>query len=482
MTNPTESQLPPGQDDNAGENIVQAAKKAPVLVAVESANWLPVPRLTDGAIDVENLARDPANADKFHYGDYPPVERAEVVRAVTAYQAANREPDRSPVSIDRSPEAKAQRGNIARLAAGHTGNELEVIAQIKPSDLERPSAGKKFELIAGFDGFDYAENWTVKGLIPAESLCCIYGPSGSFKSFAAVSLACHIATGKEWDGRKVEQGAVLYVAAEGGQAVSRRVMAWAMQYNDGANVPNMVRINEAVRVMTSDHLIGLIDSAKLVEAMTGEKVKMIVIDTVARCLEGDENRAETMNAFIYACDLVKQATGAAVVLVHHTGKDETKGARGSSSLRAALDAELFIARESATGQAFTLVCTKMKEAEQQERRAYDLRSHVVCQDSDGDDVTSLVVVATGREPADPEALGDAPNLSKNHKAMFKTIKALCEELDGSAPWQLVIDKMKASKTWNGQNGSRWREKLVADDLITWDYKGQIVTLLERPDE
>ncbi|EPI3171732.1 AAA family ATPase [Salmonella enterica subsp. enterica serovar Cerro] len=66
----------------------------------------------------------------------------------------------------------------------------------------------------------------MKRLIPAGALCSIYGPGGSFKSFLAVSLACHIASGTSWGGRRVNQGAVLFIAGEGGTGVSRRIRAW----------------------------------------------------------------------------------------------------------------------------------------------------------------------------------------------------------------------------------------------------------------
>lgn len=96
-------------------------------------------------------------------------------------------------------------------------------------------------------------------------------------------------------------------------------------------------------------------------------VRLVVIDTLARCFGGnDENDARDMGAFIEGCDVIKQKTGATVLVVHHSGKDEAKGARGSSSFRAALDAEFNVKREG-QGQALILSCTKMKDAEEPER-------------------------------------------------------------------------------------------------------------------
>ncbi len=80
--------------------------------------------------------------------------------------------------------------------------------------------------------------------------------------------------------------------------------------------------------------------------VTGQPVRLIVVDTLARCFGGnDENDASDMRAFIEDCDVIKHKTVATLLVVHHSGKDDTKGARGSSAFRAALDDELNIRRE-----------------------------------------------------------------------------------------------------------------------------------------
>ncbi|WP_323885397.1 helicase RepA family protein [Aeromonas caviae] len=265
----------------------------------------------------------------------------------------------------------------------HVTMMAEVAAESRPC---------RFPLVSGYVGFDKQASYLVKGLLPATSTCSIYGPSGSFKSFAAVSLACHIATGQLWDGRQVTKGAVLYIVGEGGVGVPRRIRAWADQYNSSADVPNLYRIDMPVFMADPPQVDELKVAADQVSAETGEPVRLIVIDTVARCFGGgDENRAADMGAFIAGCDTIKSMTGATILLIHHTGKNEENGARGSSAFRAALDAEYLIKREGNDMHALTLACTKMKDDEQPARRAYDLRSRIVYWDDGGDEITSLVL-------------------------------------------------------------------------------------------
>ncbi|EJZ0208053.1 AAA family ATPase, partial [Escherichia coli] len=224
----------------------------------------------------------------------------------------------------------------------------------------------------GSEGFDAQQSYVIKGLIPAESLCSTYGASGSYKSFLAISWSCHVATGMAWGGRRVSKGAVIYIAGEGSMGVKRRVKAWEITY--GKEVTDLCIVNAPVFPASPDYVEQVIRTAGLVKSRTGENVRLIVIDTLARCFGGnDENDSRDMGAFIQGCDAIKQATGATVLVVHHSGKDETKGARGSSAFRASLDAEYRIRREDAGSEALVISCTKMKDAEELKEAAYDLR-------------------------------------------------------------------------------------------------------------
>ncbi|GKQ73966.1 hypothetical protein KAM447_04740 [Aeromonas caviae] len=312
-------------------------------------------------------------------------------------------------------------------------------------------------------GFDRSSQYLIKGLLPAECTSSIYGPSGSYKSFLAISWACHIATGKSWDGRRVEKGAVIYVVGEGGTGVPRRIKAW--ENTHGEDAANLCCVNQPVFVAAPLQVEQLRLAAEHVKQATGLPVALIVIDTLARCFGGaDENKASDMGAFIAGCDAVKAATGATVLVVHHSGKDETKGARGSSSFRAALDAEFLVKRETVGAKALVLTCTKQKDAEEAESRAYDLNDRFLYTDDDGEDVTSLVVSANGREPIDEEELAE-PALSANHQAMYEAISAVWLESDGVAVWDAVITTMKANGTWDRRRGKEWLGKLEREGLI-----------------
>ena len=203
----------------------------------------------------------------------------------------------------------------------------------------------KVELQYGSTGYDKEHSFVIKGLIPECSFASIYGPSGSYKSFLALDWACHIASGKDWDGHKVNQGSVLYVAGEGGFGVTKRVRAWELQ-NQVDSIDNLARLPGPVFPADIDQMNIVIEYCDEIETRTGHAVKLIIFDTLARCYGGrDENSSQDMGAFIRGCGSIQQLTGATVLVVHHSGKNVDKGGRGSSSLPAALDVEYLVSRD-----------------------------------------------------------------------------------------------------------------------------------------
>ncbi|CDG16764.1 AAA family ATPase [Xenorhabdus doucetiae] len=337
-----------------------------------------------------------------------------------------------------------------------------------------PNRKTKLPLSVGSQGFDAQLDYVVKGIIPAHSLCSIYGASGSYKSFLAGAWGCHIATGKAWAGKSVAQGSVMYVVGEGGIGVPRRIRAWEIV--NGQTVENMYLINTPVFPASPAEVHELVIAAQQVEAETGQPVRLIILDTLARCFGGaDENDSKDMGAFVRGCDELKARTGASILVVHHSGKDESKGARGSSAFRAALDVEYKISREEKKGGALVIACTKMKDAEEPETQAYDLRVVELFTDKDGEDITSLAVIDRPRDPVEEEEIGLVANKTDNHTAVWQCIRSRTA-LKEPCSVALVRDDLKAMGV-NVKNFSRWLTKLEHDGLIT--RNGQELTMVNQ---
>lgn len=223
-------------------------------------------------------------------------------------------------------------------------------------------------------------NWMVEEILPEKSLSMIYGPPEQFKTFVALDLAYSIATGKEWHGQEIPQpGTVVYIAAEGSYGLKKRVQAWMLYHEikDHSRIPFHV-LPETVNFSDPAVIRGLIRSLPA-------KVNLIVLDTLHAMLEGDENSAKDVKAFLDGIRAVKKATGAAVTLIHHMAK-EGKQERGSTSLRGAMDTMIQVKRTSDQSMFTTVTCTKQKDFERFKEKI--LKAKVVNLE---DDETSLVM-------------------------------------------------------------------------------------------
>ncbi|WP_416413235.1 helicase RepA family protein [Pantoea sp. App145] len=324
----------------------------------------------------------------------------------------------------------------------------------------------------GSDGFDTRQDYLIKGYLPSSSVTSAYGASGSYKSFLAVSWGCHIATGKPWAGKPVTQGAVIYVVGEGGIGVPRRIRAWEETLNGGSPIDSLYRVDCPIFPASPESVQQVIKAANDVKAATGMPVRLIILDTLARCFGGsDENAAKDMGAFIQGCDYIKAATQATVLIIHHSGKDQDRGARGSSAFRAALDVEFNVRREG-EGGALILSCTKMKDAEEPPRQAYDLFPVDLYVDNDGDQVSSLVLKDEGRpvNESDDEgnaALAGISRLTENHLALWKAIR-LRTANGKPCTRALLRDDMRKMGFDVSKKFNRWLEKLVRDGLVICD--------------
>lgn len=227
-----------------------------------------------------------------------------------------------------------------------------------------------------------ALNWTVKGILPRAALVVLFGDSGSGKTFITLQLAAAVARGVPWRGRKVRQGRVVYVCAEGRHGFAMRGAAYAAHAEvPWSDVPLDV-IADAPNLMLKE------DALALAKAIG--KADLVVVDTLAQTMPGgNENAGEDVGRVLAHCQGLHRATGATVLLVHHSGKDASKGARGWSGLRAAADAELEVIR---TPSGRLLRTGKEKDGPDDIEFGFALEVVPLGVDEDGDPITSCAVV------------------------------------------------------------------------------------------
>jgi hypothetical protein len=160
-------------------------------------------------------------------------------------------------------------------------------------------------------------NYLIKGIIPRTGLVVIWGPPKCGKSFWTFDLMMYAALGRPYRGRRVQQGAVVYLALEGGYGFQARVEAWRRRHLANHRDPVPFYLLDVPVDLIADHqrLIAAI------KAQFGSQIipAAVVIDTLNRALMGDENKSDDMAKFIRASDMIRQAFGCVVPIVHHCG-------------------------------------------------------------------------------------------------------------------------------------------------------------------
>ena len=208
-------------------------------------------------------------------------------------------------------------------------------------------------------GSDYeAPDELVEGLMTIGSSVVVYGDSNSGKTFWALSVATAIATGTDCYGRKTDPGLVVYLASEAPASIRSRMQAIKKFY--GCSLENLAMVPVPMNFYSGDQDANdVIELVKAVEEMKGQPVRLIIGDTLARMSAGaNENSGEDMGPVMARFDQVATATGAAMMIIHHNGKDAARGARGWSGIRAHIDTEIEVAEKDGSR---SVTVTKQRE-------------------------------------------------------------------------------------------------------------------------
>ena len=222
--------------------------------------------------------------------------------------------------------------------------------------------------------------YTVKRWLGAGTLAMLFGPSGCGKTHVALDLAMHVASGVDWRGNRVATGPVFYVAAEGATGVFNRIAALRSEREELAH-PRLDVLPAPVALRDRA------EREELIDVLQDEPPTLLIFDTLARCSGGmDENSTADMNALVKAADEIKSRVQCGVLFVHHSGKDESRGARGSSALRAAVDTEIEVTSSHA------IQTTKQRDMELATPLHFAIKSIDLGVDEDGDQVTAGIAV------------------------------------------------------------------------------------------
>lgn len=284
---------------------------------------------------------------------------------------------------------------MIRESGGETG--LEVASADEFEALPMPVGGRfNIRSHSDFASQVRSVSWIVKDFLPKATLGVLFGESGSGKTFASYDLCAAVCRGVEWNGKRVTKGRVLYVVAEGVAGFVNRIKAYCHQQG--------IQPSDIDMDVISDLTPNLLEPAQITDLIKDIKKReaydLIVMDTFAQVMPGaNENSGEDVGKALAECKRIHRHTGAMVLLVHHSGKDASKGARGWSGLRAAADVELEVLRSD---ELRSISVTKLKDGQDGANIGFKLHTVILGEDEDGDDITSCIVEYTNTGRATKE--------------------------------------------------------------------------------
>lgn len=243
-------------------------------------------------------------------------------------------------------------------------HEIQIQAEMENQDVREEARLRRMtrdlELPPAVDINDLEDedaDYLVAGYLQLGTAGYLVAKYGAGKSFLALDWACCVATGRKWLERETTMGKVIYVAAEGAGGQSKRAEAWKQENED---IPDgiVTVLKKPIQLGNTKHV------DHLVKLVIEHKASLVIIDTLARSMLGlDESKDGAI--ITAALDRIRDAWGermTTVLVVHHLGKDASRGARGDSRFIADADFNYTMEKDKITG-CITLSCDKLKEDE-----------------------------------------------------------------------------------------------------------------------
>ena len=335
----------------------------------------------------------------------------------------------------------AGNGEHGRGADTFHGREPGADDEPIPGNRERRESREDslFIPVSRFIGTPGAPAWTIRKWLPEASIIQLFGDPSSGKSFLSIDWACCVASGKEWNGNRVKQGAVLYIAGEGHHGLKRRFAAWQEVHG---TIPDSLFVSQRAVILNATGADAVFKAVKELPEIPG----LIVVDTMATVLHGDENKGEDVGGFINILKTLIAETGACCLIVHHSGHGDKSRGRGWSGLPGAIDGGFKMTKdESLCGE---LTVTKdPKDGARPAALSFELEVINLPEswndpEEPDEPVTSCVFRVTGK--AETTTTTKAKKLTANQSIAVKALEKALVDHGG---------------TFNGQFGTRiddWR--------------------------
>jgi len=260
--------------------------------------------------------------------------------------------------------------------------------------------------------------WAIDGILPESGYSLIYGRRSTKKSFLALDMGLSLATGRPFHGRDVKRGRVVYFAGEGFGGNRRRIKAWfkagKLNHRDYAQDFALVPFTSKWDTLRGRDLVRQV----LSDIAADGPISLVVIDTARRAMTGDESGPTFVGAFLDGVSGICREFGCSHLIVHHAGKDESKGARGGSPFEDDADAVFHVTK--GIGGTVWFKCTKQRDDEPDWTMTFRADKVTLGSEPNGKPITSLALALESETKAEDDD-GDDPLTDREKYATHDAI-------------------------------------------------------------
>jgi hypothetical protein len=347
-------------------------------------------------------------------------------------------------------------------------NDLRRLGPVNPALYEdrssyrdEPLSKRKALPFIAFDDIQVKveKPWVMKGFLARGETSSLIGGPGKGKSALATDIAVHVASGWNWRGyRSKERCAVVILAFERADLMLRRLEAYKRKHNLADLPVVVIRVPVDIRAPESVEILS--DTIQAVERRFHLPVGLVILDTYSKALAlggGDENSAKDVNRFLGQLRIIQTQTSVHVCLVGHTGKDETRGHRGSNAHLGDVDLEITISGEVTK----TATITKANDQQEGPLTIYSLETYSFGTDEDGDEITTSIVSGDV-----PEREAKAPSKRALSDRQRIALDSLTEALItfGKEPWA----SLQLPRNTRVVEAGAWRDEMFRRGALDKD--------------
>jgi hypothetical protein len=284
----------------------------------------------------------------------------------------------------------------------------------------RTTRGLPFIFLKEIRNIPISKRYLIKGVMARAETSAWIAPPGGMKSALMAHASFCVASGADWLGKKNKGAAgVVYFALERSDLVVRRIKAHFEKAGLG-ELPIAI-VSYPVNLRTPKMVPMIIETIRSAESSFGLPVGLVIFDTFAKLIAaggGDEDKARDQGAVFANIQLIKNEIDAHIALVGHTGKDETRGSRGSNAILGDVDLMVTIA-----GDDMIKTATVIKANDMPEGPLFSFKSEVreFGFDEDGDVISVNII---GDVAIDSDRIGSRKLGKKLPEAALTCMRAL----------------------------------------------------------